>query len=79
MRLDHTKDSRSSLRSYNSSVAIGITMLTARVIRKTPRMNAMKCNAGRGIEQTHHVAVPGSINFTKKMSSKKVVKEKSVP
>ncbi|MNP76078.1 hypothetical protein D3C76_1732520 [compost metagenome] len=53
MRLDQRKAPRSSLRPYSSSVAMGMTMLTARVIRNTPMMNAMKRKAGRGIEQAH--------------------------
>ncbi|MCY1412390.1 hypothetical protein D9M71_277930 [compost metagenome] len=76
IRLDQTNAPRSSLRSYHSNVSIGITMLTANVIRNTPIMKAMKRNAGSGIEGARWDSA-GSIACFTVMSSKKGVKSRS--
>ncbi len=49
IRLAQMKACRSSVRSNASNVNIGMTMLTARVMRKMPRMKPMMRSVGRAM------------------------------
>jgi hypothetical protein len=55
IRLDHRKAPSSSTRSYTTNVNMGIAMLTARVIRKTPKMKPTSRIAARDIRLAYEI------------------------
>ncbi|MCY1552916.1 hypothetical protein D9M68_893500 [compost metagenome] len=50
IRLDQRKAPRSSVRSKTNSVSMGMSMLTARVIRKMPRIKPIMRSVGRAMK-----------------------------